>query len=807
VTRFAPVLGGVYAMAGVYVNGSGHRRTTGSLVISKWTRLALPSGAVVATALAAMGAASAQDLTNTTPFTANAPYIGDVLSNTSTIDNNAAAPGWQGDIVANSNFINNNAGATWSGDILSNVQTINNFAGASWFGSVSTAGDLKNFGTWSGDVLFNSEKIENHVGAVWTGDVYGNTHKFLNYGNWVGDLVAQGSTGELNSYGDWLGDVLGNDGTIYNDGVWTGDIQTNSYRIINNLLDTTSTETLWLGDVLTNDGTIINYINATWQGDVVDNAGKISNYNFWNGNLNNRGIAANTGIWTGNVLNTGTVFSARNQFIGNFDNRGAVQLTGDLSISGLFTNSGRLQLTETAGVQTLTVGTAEFGTTASYEIEVTAIGETDLMLVTGTARLGGIVTVKTSTIGGGTFDDQKAYTILTAGSIEGDFDEVTADLAFLSPHLSYDANNVYLGLRRNDVGFADTGATGNQVAVAAAAEALGPQNPIYDAILWLAPSEAQNAFDQLSGEVFGVSANAALLGAGTVADFSLSRLGRGGSSVSDDKEDGDQIWAQAYGAGMASGSGIAALDGRTGGFAFGRDGQLGDWRVGALVKLGMSASSVPELTSRIDSTDLGAGLYAGTAWGQTQLSLGGAYTLHDTQSSRIVDFPGFADVLSGNYLADTTQAFAELSQAFDLGAATLTPFAGLSYVRYATEGFVEDGGPAALTRDAYAVDAVFATLGVGVEQSFDLGEDRSLTARASLGWRGAYGDASTSRNALDGAPAFTVTSAPLSGDLTIVSAGVDIDVNATTDLDLSYDGQFGSLGDTHSVRGTWATSF
>ena len=793
-------------MAGVYVNGSGRRRTTGSHVISKCTRLALTSGALIATALTAMGEASAQDIANTTPFIANAPYVGDVLSNTSTIDNNAATPGWQGDIVGNSNFINNNTGAVWTGDILSNDDTINNFVGASWFGSVSTAGDLKNFGTWSGDVLANSVKIENHVGALWTGDVYGNSHKFLNYGDWVGDLYAQSATGELNSYGDWLGDVLGNAGTIYNDGIWTGDIKANSYRIISNLLDTTSTETVWDGDIVSNDGTIINYINATWNGDVLDNAGGVANYSTWNGDLNTRGKAYNSGVWTGNVVNTGAVFTAQNQFIGNFDNRGALQLTGDLSVSGLFTNSGQLQLTGTAGVQTLTVGTATFGATASYEIEVTAIGQTDLMLVTGAASLDGIVTVKTSTVGGGTFDDQKTYTILTAGSIEGDFAGVTTDLAFLSPHLSSDANNVYLGLRRNDVGFADTGATGNQIAVAAAAEALGPQNPIYDAILWLAPDEAQDAFDQLSGEVFGVSANAALLGAGTVADLSLSRLGRGGSS-SADEQGGDRIWAETYGAGLASSNGFSPLDGRAGGFAFGKDGQLGDWHVGALMTLGMSASSIPAPTTTFDSADFGAGLYAGTAWGQTQLSLGGAYTLHDTHSSRIVDFPGFSDMLTGNYLAGTAQAFAELSQAFDLGAATLTPYAGLSYVRYDTEGFVEAGGPAALTRDAYAVDAVFATLGVGMEQSFDIGEDRSLTARASLGWSGAYGEAKTSRNAPDGAPAFETTSEALSGDLAVISAGVDIEVNASTDIDLSYDGQFGSLGGTHAVRGTWSTSF
>ena len=761
----------------------------------------LRSAAAIAALLFGAGGAAAQDLANTTPFIANVPYTGDVLNNTSTIDNNST---WLGDIIGNANFIDNNAGATWTGDIESNSQTINNFAGASWYGSVSTAGDLKNFGTWEGDVLYNSKKIENHVGAIWYGDVYDNQHKFLNYGTWVGDLYAQTSTGELNSYGDWYGDVIGNAGTIYADGIWTGDVRTNSYRIVTNLLDTSSTETKWIGDVLTNDGTIINYINATWEGDVVDNAGTVSNYSTWNGNLTSRGSVSNIGIWTGNVVNTGAVFRARNQFIGDFDNRGAVQLTGDLAISGLLTNSGRLQLNYTAGAQTLSVGGALFEPTASYEIDVTAIGGADLMLVTGAASLGGTVAVTTSTTGGGTFDDQKSYTILTAGSLEGSFAGVTTDLAFLSPHLSYDSNNVYLGLRRNDVGFAETGATGNQIGVSAAVETLGAVNPIYDAVLWLTPDAARNAFDQLSGEAYGASAGAAIQSAALFRGIALSRLH---GPVSGGTKAGSRLWAEAYGARFGGQGGVAALQTDSGGLVLGADAQLADWQLGALLQLGATDASSQALRTRITSTDYGAGIYAGTSWGATRLALGGTYTLHDTDASRTVDFPGFADSLEAGYQASTAQAFAELSHSFDFRLVSLTPYAGLAQVRYSSDGFVETGGPAALTREDHVLDATYTTLGLGLGHSIELAGSTALTARASVGWRHGFGGTPAGVTALAGAPAFAVASAPLEGDLAIFSAGLNLSVDTATDFDLTYDGQFGDVGHSHSLRGTLATAF
>src|SRR5690606_32545977 len=124
--------------------------------------------------------------------------------------------------------------------------------------------------------------------------------------------------------------------------------------------------------------------------------------------------------------------------IGAFDNRGALQLTGNLSGITTLTNSGRLQLTHNSGAQTLSVGSLVLAPASSYEIDVTAAGATDKIVVGGHAALAGTVNV---TAANGAYASPTSYTILSAGSISGQFASVTTDLAFFAAHLTYDASN------------------------------------------------------------------------------------------------------------------------------------------------------------------------------------------------------------------------------------------------------------------------------------------------------------------------------------------------------------------------------
>src|SRR5690606_36540849 len=74
---------------------------------------------------------------------------------------------------------------------------------------------------------------------------------------------------------------------------------------------------------------------------------------------------------------------------------------------------------------------------ARYEVEVNPAGTgSDLVEVTGTASLQGGSVVHIGANGG--YRLRSTYRILSAGSLQGTFDTVSSDFAFLAPELAYD---------------------------------------------------------------------------------------------------------------------------------------------------------------------------------------------------------------------------------------------------------------------------------------------------------------------------------------------------------------------------------
>jgi len=367
--------------------------------------------------------------------------------------------------------------------------------------------------------------------------------------------------------------------------------------------------------------------------------------------------------------------------------------------------------------------------------------------------------------------------------------------------------------------------TANQQSVAAAVTTLGVGNPIYDAFIWLTAAQAQDALSQLSGEAQAAAGTTAIQNANLVGNLATSRIDQAFQALGDTSDTasnyagdgllptaatGDNgLWGQVYGTRgfVAGGNGAAGFDTYSGGLAAGLDGMLGDWRLGMLMQIGTTGTTVGALNSSTTSTDYGLGLYGGTQWGQTQLSLGGVVTLHDTRGKREVSFPGFTDTLSSAYLAGTAQAFAELSHEFDFGAFSVTPYGSIAQVFHGTQAYSETGGAAALTSSANLIDATFATLGVGIDRQFVVGGDMLLTASGSLGWRHAFANQSATTHAFSTGSGFAVLGAPIASDLVVLNAGLTLDVSATTTLDLTYDGQIGGGTQTHAIKASYSNGF
>lgn len=423
------------------------------------------------------------------------------------------------------------------------------------------------------------------------------------------------------------------------------------------------------------------------------------------------------------------------------------------------------------------------------------------------------------------------YTILSTdgGTINDTFGTVNADYAFITPSLTYDSDSngdsVNVVFARNGTALADIAGTPNEASVAAAVEALGRGNTLYDTVVGLNETEAQTAFDQLAGGPSPTQA-ADVQAAGLVANILTDRIDQafdalGGDAqinnyvaagpgvVTDPAAPTNGVWGQLYGAygSVASTGTVAGTEAVTGGLVLGLDGQVGNWRIGVVVQGGATSSAVPDLDASSTSGDYGAGLYAGGEFGDTRVSLGGTYTRHSVSSSRHAVFPGVDETLTGSYAAGTAQGFALVSHEFDLGATSLTPYASLQYVAEATDGYTESGGAAALTVAPNLVDATFTTLGLSASHQFVVGDDKLLTAEGGVGWRHAFAATPSAEHSLAGGTSFSVLGAPIASDVAVLNAGLTLDVSDTTTFNLSYDGQFGSGMQTHGLKASWNGKF
>lgn len=449
------------------------------------------------------------------------------------------------------------------------------------------------------------------------------------------------------------------------------------------------------------------------------------------------------------------------------------------------------------------------GDGSTYQLEMDAAGNSDLIDVAGTAQLdGGTVQVL---LLDGVAPMDAPYTILTAaGGLAGTFDALETSIGstlFLAPTLDYDSNNVYF-LVAQGMAFADAALTPNQVAAASAADSLGPGNVLWDAIAQLTDeADAHVAFDALSGEVH------ASLKAGLVEDSRFMRdavNGRLRSVQVAGTPDGTAAWGMGYGSrGHIDGDGNAArLDRSARGFFVGADIALGEaWRGGIAIGRGKASYDIDD---RMSSADVDSNLlaaYAGARFANWGLRFGAVSHWHDVDTRRAVAFPGFATTAEATYEARTTQLFGEAGYRIETGAAAVEPFAGLAYVKLDADAAGE-GGSAGLEAAGEDIEGLFATLGLRAAKDIAMRDSRA-SLYGSIGWRHAFdfGTIASRHRFAAGGDAFIVEGVPVAENVALLEAGLAFALSRSAVLTLSYNGWIGGGMEEHGANALLSVRF
>lgn len=451
-------------------------------------------------------------------------------------------------------------------------------------------------------------------------------------------------------------------------------------------------------------------------------------------------------------------------------------------------------------------GDLTLGDNAIFQLEVDAEGNHGLVAVDGTAYLDGMVDVLAS---GGNYADATRYTFLRAeNGIEGLFDGVIDNLAFLDSTLEYDANDVTLLLARNGTGFGTVGDTPNQRATGTAVETLGAGNTIYDRVLTFDVADANHAFDQLSGEIHATAQGALLLAAQDVGGAMSDRLG---DALAGDDAAGVNVWSSAQArAGVLHGDGNAAPAGfSAGNLFFGADARFNkDWVFGAMGGYGRGQVNLPDRSSTASTDSLYAGIYGGGAIDNTTLRFGASLGANETRTTRDVVIPVFSDTLTASTGGATAQVFGEIGQRFEFDSGlVIEPFVNLTHTSVMRGTLAENGGAAALGGGSANAALTTATIGLRGESTFTLG-GMTATASATLGWRQALGGTNpTATHGFATGDAFTVSGTPAVESAAVVQAGLDLGLSETVNLNLGYDGLIGAGSSSHAVKASLSARF
>jgi len=645
-------------------------------------------------------------------------------------------------------------------------------------------------------------------------------------GTTVSAGILQGNTSSLQ------GNIINNSQVIFNQGsagTYAGNMSGTGYLV----KEGTGTLTL-SGNNTYSGGTTVNA--GILQGNTSSLQGNITNNNQVTFNQESAGTYAGNMSGSGCLVKEGTgtlTLSGNNTYSGGtLINNGSISINGNMTspitigttgmlkgignITGNISNFGTLAPGNSIGTTTIT-GNYTHNAGAIYQLEVNPAGQSDKLVVTGTATLnGGTVSVLAET---GNYNMTTNYTILTAGNVAGTFANVTSNLAFLTPSLSYDSTNVYLLLTRNTTNFTAVATTPNQTSVATAFDRIAPMitgdmTTVMNSLLNLSASSAGYAYAQTGGFTHMAVTEASFFAfnrylgiisdriessfivdtASSFAGKSLwASLGNTATDANPFTPKNKSLWMKLYGStgdrkgnDMSSKYGYSAL-----GIIFGYDQKIHDsLLLGICTGYSAAGINMDEMNETGKISGYQASLYMSylpAPWYINGVVAYG-YSLYDT--SRKITFDNINRTASADYTGHAITGYVDAGYNLPIKSVCITPFASLQASYLTHNGFMEKGaGDLNLNVGTEHTKSLLNSLGVGVKKGYST-TFGVITPELKIRWLHEFADNDYSSNASFiryPASSFTVKTDAAPRDSAAISLGMAWTIRDNLDIALTYE--------------------